>query len=95
MGQKEGAVCTVGDHRPPLLGKGFFIGPTKFEDVTNDMTIPREEIFGPLLKVLHARMNFGLQPCFCAPKCSFTHSKPLWMAVFLTKNQDDKLGPTP
>src|SRR5699024_11467235 len=35
-----------------IEGKGFFIEPTVFTNVTNDMTIAREEIFGPVLTVL-------------------------------------------
>jgi aldehyde dehydrogenase (NAD+) len=52
IGKKEGAKCTVGGGRPKHLTKGYFIEPTIFEDVTNDMTIAREEIFGPVLSVI-------------------------------------------
>lgn len=34
---------------------GFFIGPTVFEDVTPDMTIAREEIFGPVVTMTHVK----------------------------------------
>jgi gamma-glutamyl-gamma-aminobutyraldehyde dehydrogenase len=33
-------------------GKGYFIEPTIFDDVTSDMTIGREEIFGPVLSII-------------------------------------------
>ena len=33
--------------RPEGLNRGYFARPTVFADVTNDMTIAREEIFGP------------------------------------------------
>ena len=33
-------------------GSGWFVEPTIFADVTNDMTIAREEVFGPVLSVL-------------------------------------------
>ncbi|MFE5399800.1 aldehyde dehydrogenase family protein [Streptomyces sp. NPDC056580] len=36
----------------PQDGPGYFVAPTVFTDVTNDMTIAREEIFGPVLSIL-------------------------------------------
>jgi len=36
----------------PGLDKGFFIEPTIFTDVSNDMTIAREEVFGPVLSII-------------------------------------------
>jgi aldehyde dehydrogenase (NAD+) len=41
-----------GAGRPRGLNRGFYIRPTVFGDVTNDMTIAREEIFGPVLAIL-------------------------------------------
>ncbi|TAK98442.1 MAG: aldehyde dehydrogenase family protein [Rhodospirillaceae bacterium] len=38
--------------RPDGLEKGFYVKPTVFANVTNDMTIAREEIFGPVLAIL-------------------------------------------
>jgi aldehyde dehydrogenase (NAD+) len=54
IGQREGAKLLVGGARPddPQLQKGHFYLPTLFVDVTNDMRIAREEIFGPVLCVL-------------------------------------------
>jgi aldehyde dehydrogenase (NAD+) len=52
-GKKDGAKLVAGGNRVNVDGgKGFFIEPTIFGDVTNDMTIAREEIFGPVLSVL-------------------------------------------
>jgi aldehyde dehydrogenase (NAD+) len=52
-GIEEGAEVLVGgEGRPPGLEAGFFVKPTVFVDVTNDMTIAREEIFGPVLCVI-------------------------------------------
>jgi acyl-CoA reductase-like NAD-dependent aldehyde dehydrogenase len=52
-GKKDGAKLVAGGNRVALDGsKGFFIEPTIFGDVKNDMTIAREEIFGPVLSVL-------------------------------------------
>ncbi|RVB29079.1 aldehyde dehydrogenase family protein, partial [Mesorhizobium sp. M7A.F.Ca.CA.001.16.1.1] len=50
-GRAEGARMVTGGnaHR---YGKGFFIEPTVFDDVTPKMTIAREEIFGPVLSVI-------------------------------------------
>ena len=46
----EGATLdTGGPGRPEGLDTGFYVRPTVFADVTNDMTIAREEIFGPVL----------------------------------------------
>jgi len=53
-GRKEGATLAAGGHRleDGDLARGFFVAPTVFTDVTPDMTIAREEIFGPVLSVL-------------------------------------------
>jgi len=52
-GKKEGAKLVAGGHRVRVDGgKGFFIEPTIFRDVRNDMKIAREEIFGPVLATL-------------------------------------------
>ncbi len=49
-GQAEGARLVAGGHR--LNRPGFWIEPTVFADVTDDMAIAREEIFGPVMAVL-------------------------------------------
>lgn len=52
-GIEEGAELIVGGPgRPAGLDKGYFIQPTVFANVSNDMTIAREEIFGPVLSIL-------------------------------------------
>jgi aldehyde dehydrogenase (NAD+) len=52
-GIAEGAtVVAGGPGRPAGLDKGYYVKPTVFANVTNDMTIAREEIFGPVLCVL-------------------------------------------
>jgi aldehyde dehydrogenase (NAD+) len=49
----EGAtLVTGGEGRPPGLRKGYYVRPTVFANVRNDMTIAREEIFGPVLAIL-------------------------------------------
>jgi len=53
QGMKEGAdLVTGGPGRPEGLNKGFYVRPTIFAGVNNDMTIAREEIFGPVLCML-------------------------------------------
>ena len=39
-------------HNPVIAKKGFFVAPTIFADCTDDMTIVREEIFGPVMSIL-------------------------------------------
>jgi len=52
-GIKEGAeLIAGGPGRPDGLDKGYFIKPTVFANVTNDMTIAREEVFGPVLTII-------------------------------------------
>jgi aldehyde dehydrogenase (NAD+) len=52
-GKKEGARLVAGGNRVSVDGsKGFFIEPTIFSDVTNEMKIAQEEIFGPVLSVI-------------------------------------------
>jgi len=53
QGINEGARLVVGGPgRPEGLEKGYYVQPTVFADVANDMTIAREEIFGPVLVIL-------------------------------------------
>jgi aldehyde dehydrogenase (NAD+) len=52
-GIEEGAtLVTGGSGRPDGMSRGYFARPTVFSDVRNDMTIAREEIFGPVLCIL-------------------------------------------
>jgi betaine-aldehyde dehydrogenase len=52
-GVDEGAKLLTGGAEPPDgLDKGFFVRPTVFSEVTPDMTIAKEEIFGPVLCIL-------------------------------------------
>ena len=55
-GVEEGARIVVGGPgRPEGLSDGYFVRPTLFAGVTNEMTIAREEIFGPVLSILTYR----------------------------------------
>jgi aldehyde dehydrogenase (NAD+) len=52
-GIDEGAdLVTGGPGRPEGLEKGYYVRPTVFGNVRNDMTIAREEIFGPVISIL-------------------------------------------
>ncbi len=52
-GIDEGATLVAGGTgKPDGLDTGYYVRPTVFADVTNDMTIAREEIFGPVLTML-------------------------------------------
>ncbi|MXW49847.1 MAG: aldehyde dehydrogenase family protein [Gammaproteobacteria bacterium] len=52
-GIEEGAKLeTGGPGRPDGLNQGYYVKPTVFSHVTNDMTIAREEIFGPVLSLI-------------------------------------------
>lgn len=54
LGKAEGARLMAGGKRPddPALAKGLFVEPTIFADVTMDMRIAREEIFGPVMSII-------------------------------------------
>ncbi|MBL80949.1 MAG: aldehyde dehydrogenase family protein [Rhodospirillaceae bacterium] len=52
-GLEEGAtLVTGGAGKPDGLNRGYYVKPTVFGDVKNDMTIAREEIFGPVLSMI-------------------------------------------
>jgi len=50
-GKEQGARVTVGGGAPDGLDRGYFVAPTVFADVTPDMRIFQEEIFGPVLVI--------------------------------------------
>jgi betaine-aldehyde dehydrogenase len=71
IGRKEGATLVCGGGRPAGFDRGFYVQPTVFADVRDDMRIAREEIFGPVMSVFRWRdaddvlrrandTNFGL-----------------------------------
>jgi acyl-CoA reductase-like NAD-dependent aldehyde dehydrogenase len=51
-GKNEGAILRAGGGRPEGLDRGYYIEPTVFSGCTNNMTIARDEIFGPVVTVL-------------------------------------------
>jgi len=54
IGKREGATLLTGGIKltPPNCDAGYFVAPTIFSDCTDDMTICREEIFGPVMSIL-------------------------------------------
>jgi acyl-CoA reductase-like NAD-dependent aldehyde dehydrogenase len=63
-GKEEGAELVLGGDRPDEgdLGKGYFLKPTVFDHVDNQMKIAREEIFGPVVAVIPFKdMEDGLR----------------------------------
>ncbi len=51
-GLAEGATLAAGGHATDVGGRGYFVEPTVLAGVTNEMTVAREEIFGPVLCVI-------------------------------------------
>ncbi|MEH0573207.1 MULTISPECIES: aldehyde dehydrogenase [Streptomyces] len=54
-GRAAGAQVTTGGGRPEHLTRGWYVEPTVFGDVRNDMSIAQEEIFGPVVVVIPYR----------------------------------------
>lgn len=54
IGTSEGATVALDGRKARVPGyeRGFFIGPSIFDDVSNEMKIAREEIFGPVASVV-------------------------------------------
>ena len=51
-GMAEARLTAGGLGRPDGLNRGYYVKPTVFADVTNDMTIAQEEVFGPVLSII-------------------------------------------
>ena len=54
VGQSEGANLLLGGKQPEHLNNGYFVEPTIFDNVSPEMRIFSEEIFGPVLSVAEA-----------------------------------------
>jgi aldehyde dehydrogenase (NAD+) len=52
QGRKEGATLAAGGGRPAGLTTGFYVEPTIFSNVSPEMVIAQEEIFGPVLSII-------------------------------------------
>lgn len=54
-GEREGATLVVDGRTLKIDGQGFWLGPTLFDNVTPNMSIYKEEIFGPVLSVIRVK----------------------------------------
>ena len=52
LGRKEGAKCIAGGDCVGDPNKGYFVRPTLFDETTPDMTMNKEEIFGPVASII-------------------------------------------
>ena len=75
-GKAQGANCLVGGNQVRGESGGFFVEPTLFDGVTNDMTIAREEIFGPVLSVI--RFNTEAQAISMANDSPYGLQAGVW-----------------
>lgn len=84
-GQKDGASLVLGGKRALAETGGYFVEPTIFADVSNDMTIAREEIFGPVLSVITVKdadeairianaTDYGLAACLWTSDVTRAHT---------------------
>ena len=83
QGVAEGATLVVGGTgRPEGMGRGYFVRPTVFTDVRNDMTIAREEIFGPVLCIIPYRDE--------ADAVRIANDSPYGLAGFVTSGDRER-----
>jgi (Z)-2-((N-methylformamido)methylene)-5-hydroxybutyrolactone dehydrogenase len=78
IAKQEGARCVLGGERArrPECGDGWFVEPTVFADVTNDMRIAKEEVFGPVLSVI--RFDSDEEAVALANETPFGLAAGLW-----------------
>ena len=83
QGVAEGATLVAGGTgRPEGMGRGYFVRPTVFTDVRNDMTIAREEIFGPVLCIIPYRDE--------ADAVRIANDSPYGLAGFVTSGDRER-----
>lgn len=78
IARQEGARCILGGERARRAecGDGWFVEPTVFADVTNDMRIAKEEVFGPVLSVI--RFDTDEEAVALANETPFGLAAGLW-----------------
>lgn len=82
-GISEGAtLVTGGEGRPEGLGKGYYVQPTVFADVKNDMTIAQEEIFGPVLAIIGYENE--------AEAVKLANDSPFGLAAYVSSGDADR-----
>ena len=81
-GMQEARLVAGGPGRPEGLNRGYFVRPTVFADVSNDMTIAQEEIFGPVLSI---------QPFDSEDEAvAIANDTPYGLADYVQTRDDDK-----
>ncbi len=81
MGKQQGATCVIGG-TPPTEMEGYYIHPTIFTDVTPDMIIAQQEIFGPVLSVI--KFNDTDEAIAIANACEYGLTAGVWTANIRT-----------
>lgn len=82
-GIDEGATLLAGGTgRPDGLTEGWFVKPTVFADVTNDMTIAREEVFGPVLAMIPYKDD--------AEAVEIANDTPYGLSAYVQSGDDDR-----
>jgi len=76
QGVREGGVLALGGRQARVTSGGYFIEPTIFSGISNDMTIAREEIFGPVLSVI--RVKDADEAIRVANTCDYGLAACLW-----------------
>src|SRR3712207_3123944 len=84
LGEEEGAQVVL-DGREPPREEGFFFGPTILDNVTGEMRVAREEIFGPVLSVVRVRsLDEAIE---------FTNASPIGNACSIyTRSEERRVG---
>ena len=81
-GMGEARLAAGGIGRPDGLNRGYYVKPTVFADVSNDMTIAREEIFGPVLSII----PFGSEE----EAIAIANDTPYGLTNYVQTEDDDK-----
>ena len=81
-GMGEARLAAGGLGRPDGLNRGYYVKPTVFADVSNDMTIAREEIFGPVLSII----PFGSEE----EAIAIANDTPYGLTNYVQTEDDDK-----
>lgn len=82
VGMGEARLVAGGLGRPDGLNRGYFVKPTVFADVTNQMTIAREEVFGPVLSIIPFETE--------EEAIAITNDTPYGLTNYIQTQDDDK-----
>ena len=81
-GMSEARLVAGGLGRPDGLNRGYYVKPTVFADVTNDMTIAQEEVFGPVLSIIPFETE--------AEAIQIANDTPYGLTNYVQTQDDDK-----